>query len=164
MPIAIPKAIQLSHSAADAPPEDAPDANSLIAGVPGGVVGGVPGGVLGGLLGGSGVAVPPPPPPTTANPNAPLHIGGQVKAPIAISKPNPVYPRLALQARVEGDVKIDAVIDKDGNVVQAHAIDGPPMLIAAALEAVKQWKYQPTYLNGVPWPVELTLNVTFQLS
>ena len=64
----------------------------------------------------------------------------------------------------EGIVEIDAVIDKDGNVVQARAISGPGVLIPSALEDVKQWKYQLTYLNGVPWPVELTIYVTFSLS
>ena len=71
---------------------------------------------------------------------------------------------LALQARIEGDVEIDAVIDKDGNVVQERAMSGPPLLVSAAIEAVKHWKYQPTYLNGAPWPIELTINVTFSLS
>ena len=69
-----------------------------------------------------------------------------------------------MQARIEGDVQIDALIDKDGNVVQARAIGGPGVLIPVAPEAVKHRKYQPTYLNGVPWPIELTVHVTFSLS
>ena len=87
-----------------------------------------------------------------------------MKPPRELYKPPPRYPLLAVQARIEGDVQIDALIDKDGAVVQARAISGPGVLIPAALEAVKHWKGQPTYLNGVPWPIELTVHVTFSLS
>jgi periplasmic protein TonB len=163
MPIAIPKAIPV--------PSNAPEAASdLVAGVTGGVAGGVPGGQIGGVLSGivgsTGPVAPPPPPPVAEAlaPSGPLHVGGEVKAPRELYKPQPKYPLLAMQARIEGDVQIDAVIDKDGNVVQVRAISGPGLLIPAALEAVKHWKYEPTYLNGVPWPLELTVHVTFTLS
>ena len=73
------------------------------------------------------------------------------------------YPRLAKDARVQGVVDIDAVIDVHGNVVQARAMDGPGLLIDAALKAVSQWKYEPTYLNGQPYPVDLVIQVTFSL-
>jgi protein TonB len=162
MPMAVPKTVPVPSSAAEAPPD-------IIAGVPGGVRGGVPGGqvggVLGGILGGSGPSAPPPPPVAAAPvPSGPLHLGGEVKAPRELYKPPPKYPILAVQSRIEGVVEIDAVIDKDGNVVQERAMSGPGLLIPAALEAVKKWKYQPTYLNGVPWPLELTVRVTFSLS
>ena len=163
IPIAIPKAIPA--------PSNAPEAASdLVAGVTGGVAGGVPGGQIGGVLSGivgSTGPVAPPPPPLVAEapaPNGPLHVGGEVKPPRELYKPQPKYPLLALQSRIEGDVQIDALIDKDGNVVQARVISGPGVLIPAALEAVKHWKYEPTYLNGVPWPLELTVHVTFTLS
>jgi len=163
MPIAIPKKVEVLH---DAAPADADAALSAAAGVPGGVAGGVPGGVLGGLLGSIGPAAPPPPPPAPAAVASagPLHVGGEVKEPHPIFKPQPKYPVLALQGRIEGDVQIDAVIDKDGNVVQEKVMSGPPLLVSAAMDAVKHWKYQPTYLNGTPWPIELTINVTFSLS
>ncbi len=163
MPIAIPKKIPAPSAAPEA-------ASDIIAGVAGGVVGGVPGGQIGGLLGGivesAGPAVPPPPAPAAEAlvSSGPLHVGGEVKPPRELYKTPPKYPLLALQARIEGDVQIDALIDKDGNVVQARAISGPGVLIPAALDAVKHWKYQPTYLNGVPWPIELTVHVTFSLS
>lgn len=164
MPIAIPRKVQVLHDAASA---DA-DLDAAAAGVPGGVVGGVPGGVLGGVLGSMGTVAPPPPPsvpaPAAVASNGPLHIGGEVKSPRAIYTPQPKYPLLALQGRIEGDVEIDAVIDKDGSVVQEKVVSGPALLIGAAMDAVKHWKYQPTYLNGTPWPVELTINVTFSLS
>jgi protein TonB len=162
MPIAIPKSVPKpeENSAPQAPPD-------IVAGIPGGVLGGVPGGQVGGVLGGifgsTGSVAPPPPVPQTA-PTGPLHVGGEVKPPRLISKIPPEYPRLALQTRVQGDVTIDAVIDRGGNVVQAHALSGPPMLIEAALKAVSGWKYEPTYLNGQPYPLELTVHVTFALN
>jgi protein TonB len=162
MPITIPKAVPKpeENSAPEAPPD-------IVASIPGGVVGGVPGGQVGGVLGGilgSTDSVAPPPPPSQAAPTGPLHVGGDVKPPRLISKTPPEYPRLALQTRIQGDVTIDAVIDRAGNVVQAHALSGPPMLIEAALKAVSGWKYEPTYLNGQPYPLELTVHVTFSLN
>jgi len=155
---AVPKTISAPSDAAEA-------ASDIIAGVPGGVSGGQIGGVLGGILGGTGSSLPPPPPGAAAPvPDGPLHVGGDVKAPREIFKPPPKYPILALQAKIHGDVEIDAVIDKDGNVVQVRAINGPKLLIPAALECVKRWKYEPTYLNGVALPVELTVHVLFSIS
>jgi protein TonB len=158
MPTAVPKTIAAPSEAAEA-------ASDIIAGVPGGVSGGQIGGVLGGILGGTGSSLPPPPPGAAAPvPDGPLHVGGDVKAPREIFKPPPKYPILALQAKIHGDVEIDAVIDKDGNVVQVRVISGPKLLIPAALECVKRWKYEPTYLNGVALPVELTVHVLFSIS
>jgi len=165
-PVAVPKKVEKTLSAEEAPPD-------TIAGVPGGVVGGVPGGqlggVLGGLVGGMGSDVPAPPPaaaPVTkvASPSGPLRVGGDVKRPRAIFKPAPEYPLIAKSARIEGVVEIEAVIDEHGNVVQAHAMDGPAILFEAALKAVSQWKYEPTYLNGAPYPVDLMIEVSFHMS
>ena len=78
--------------------------------------------------------------------------------------PQPIYPSLARQARVEGDVVVEAVIDATGSVVEAKVISGHALLMSAALEAVRQWKYEPTYLNGEAVPVRLRVTVTFQLS
>jgi periplasmic protein TonB len=150
-PVSIPK---MTSAAAPAAAQAAPD---LSAGL-GGVAGGVPGGVLGGLLGGNGVSAPPPPTPAGM-----LHVGGQVQRPELVFNPEPEYPKQAKKAKIQGDVKIDAIVDKDGNVVQAHAISGPPVLVDAALKAVTQWKYQPTYLNGSPYPLELIVDVSFHL-
>jgi protein TonB len=165
MPVAVPKAVLMTHEAPAAPPE-------IVAGIPGGVEGGIPGGTAGGIFGGADFGAAPPPPvvappapaPVAATPTGPLQVGGDVKRPKILYRPEPEYPRLAKQARIQGDVEIDAVIDQAGNVVQAKVMDGPPMLVAAALQAVRTWKYEPTYLNGKPWPVELTLHVTFKLS
>lgn len=163
MPTAVPKNAPVVPSSAEPEP---------IAGIPGGVIGGVPGGQIGGVLGGLasgmglGVAPPPPPPPPASAPasSEPLRIGGQVKEPRAIYRPQPEYPLLARQSRVEGVVEIDAIIDEHGNVIHMRAVSGPGLLIQAALKAASKWKYEPTYLNGEPYPVAMTIHVTFQLS
>jgi protein TonB len=149
-----------------------PAAASTVDGVPGGVPGGQVGGVLGGILGGvPSVAPPPPPPPPPAEaaavqaPAAPaiLRVGGQVQAALAISAPPPVYPALAKTARISGAVKLDAVIGVDGHIENLKVMSGPPLLIEAAMNAVKQWTYRPTYLNGKPFKVETQIVVTFTL-
>jgi periplasmic protein TonB len=160
MPTAVPKTVHVPSS-----PEEAP--SDVLAGVPGvlgGVPGGVPGGVLGGILGSAGPSAPPPPPVAEASaPSEPLQVGGQVKPPRALSRPAPEYPILAKQARIQGVVEVDAVINTHGNIVQARAMSGPQVLFSAALKAVTGWKYEPTYLNGQAYPVELTVQVTFSL-
>ncbi len=146
-PKAIPKTVAM---VADAPPP---------LNVGGGTIGGIPdgdvGGVLGGTLGGSGVLPPPPP---AAPAQGVLRVGGDVKPPRLLSAVQPEYPAVARTARIQGQVVVDAVIDERGNVVKAHAVSGPGLLIPAALNAVEQWKYAPTYLNGVA--VSLAMNVT----
>lgn len=136
------------------------------AGAAGGVPGGVPGGQLGGVIGGiisdasRKASVAPPP---SVQRTAPLRVGGHVRPPRLITKVAPSYPPLARQTRVQGDVTVDAVIDSGGNVVEMQIISGHPLLLSAALEAVKQWKYEPTYLNDQPIPVQLIVVVTFRL-
>ncbi len=127
-------------------------------GVVGGVAGGVPGGVAGGVVG--GIPAPPPPPPP---PQAPVRVGGNVKAPERIKFVPPVYPQIAQSARVSGIVIIEATIGKDGSVTEAHVIRSIALLDQAALDAVKQWRYTPTTLNGVPVPVIMTVTVNFTL-
>jgi protein TonB len=135
----------------------APD---LSAGVMGGVPGGVAGGVLGGVLGGTG-AVPGPPAPV--NTPSIVRVGGNVKAPVLVQHVQPEYPVVAKAAHVQGTVVIDAVIDKTGKVVSEHAVSGPNLLVAAALDAVQQWKYQPTYLNGQAVDLAMEVTVSFNL-
>jgi protein TonB len=76
---------------------------------------------------------------------------------------NPVYPVLAKQARIQGVVMMEAVISKDGSVDGLHVISGHPFLSQAAIDAVKQWRYRPTMLNGEPVDVITTITVTFTL-
>jgi len=131
-------------------------------GVSGGVVGGVAGGVLGGIIGGvtdNAKMIAPPPPPERRI----VRVGGNVKPPVPISTPQPNYPAVARAAHIEGLVVIDAIIDEQGDVVQAKVVEGPPLLIAAALDAVAKWKYAPTYLNGQTVSIRTHIEVMFRL-
>jgi protein TonB len=76
---------------------------------------------------------------------------------------DPEYPELARQVHVSGTVVVEAVIDERGNVLQARVVSGHPLLVASALKAVLQWKYEPTSLNGQPVSVELQVQVHFNL-
>lgn len=76
----------------------------------------------------------------------------------------PAYPPLAKQARVQGVVTFEVVVAKDGTVQNIHLVSGPPLLVQAALEAVKQWVYRPTLWNGNPIEVMTTVDVHFTLS
>jgi periplasmic protein TonB len=81
-----------------------------------------------------------------------------------INKVVPVYPALAKQARIQGEVRLGAIIGKDGTIQQLRVISGHPLLVPAALEAVKQWRYAPTHLNGEPVEVQTEIDVSFALA
>ena len=132
-----------------------------------GVAGGVPGGVLGGIIGGVPSSAPPPPPPPVRldKPDGQMiQIGGSVMAGRILKQPRAVYPALAKKARIQGVVRLDVIIGKDGAVESIDVIDGHPLLRAAAIDAVKQWVYQPTTLNGAPVKVHTQVEVNFTLS
>jgi protein TonB len=135
----------------------------VVGGVPGGVAGGAVGGVLGGIIGSVPTAAPPPPPPPKAVPQR-IRVGGNVQAANLINQVKPVYPPLAKQARISGVVELSAVIGKDGRVQDLKVIKGHPLLVQAALDAVKGWVYRPTLLNGEPVEVSTTIDVNFTLS
>jgi protein TonB len=105
-----------------------------------------------------------PPAPTVAAQKAPVRVGGRVLPPKLLSAPDPIYPPLAKQAKIQGDVLIDAVIDVNGQVVEMQVLNGHPMLINAALEALRRWRYQPTILNEEPVPVQLVVTIRFRLN
>jgi protein TonB len=81
-----------------------------------------------------------------------------------VKKPVPAYPPLAKQARVQGTVKFTAIIGKDGAIQNLMLVSGHPLLVQAARDAVKQWLYQPTLLNGEPVEVVTEIDVNFALS
>jgi periplasmic protein TonB len=139
-----------------------PDVSAV--GVAGGVSGGVPGGQAGGVIGGIIGGVPgtnvPPPPPTPQR----IRVGGSVQQARLINRVTPSYPPLARQARVQGTVRLQAIIAKDGTIQQLEVISGHPLLVQAALDAVRQWRYQPTLLNNEPVEVVTTVDVVFTLS
>ena len=136
-------------------------------GVPGGVPGGIPGGQLGGVIGGilnstsNAAAVP-----KLAAPAAPkrIRISQGVTEGRLIQKIEPKYPPVALSARIQGQVLLAAVISKTGEIQNLMLVSGHPMLVPAAIAAVKQWRYRPYLLNGEPVEVETTITVNFQLS
>jgi protein TonB len=126
------------------------------------VAGGQLGGSLGGVFGGTGTSTPIPPPQQPAAKRI-VRVGSSLKAPRQTYSVQPEYPTLARQAHIWGVVVVNAVIDEHGNVVQARAVSGHPLLIPAALKAVLQWKYEPTLLNGTPVAVEMEVTVHFSL-
>ena len=141
----------------------APDfAGGVAGGVPGGVSGGSMGGVIGGVIG--GVMTSAPLAPKREGPKAPVRVGGRVKEPRLLQRVDPVYPALAKQTHLQGSVIIDAIIDEHGNIMEMKIVSGPPLLLQSALEAVRRWKYEPTYLNDEPVPVQLNVTVTFRLN
>ena len=94
----------------------------------------------------------------------PIRVGGNVQSAKLVRQPKPAYPPLARQARISGVVKFNAVIAKDGTIQNLTMISGHPLLVQAATEAVRQWVYQPTLLNGEPVEVITTIDVNFTLS
>ncbi len=138
------------------PPQDGLDLG-LDGGVPGGVEGGVPGGVVGGVVGGLPDAPAPAPGPQR------VRVGKDIRAPRKVRDVPPVYPNAARLSRLEGTVVVECVIDAHGRVQNAAVLRGVPLLDAAALEAVRQWVYAPSLLDGVPVEVVMTVTLTFQL-
>lgn len=134
------------------------------------VIGNGPGIVGGGDVFGPGVpqvAAPPPPPKPTKKEEpavSRLAIGGSVLAAQIINRVQPIYPPLARNARIEGVVQLHGVISRDGRIVSLRVLSGHPLLTRAALDAVSQWSYKPTYLNGQPIEVEAPIEVRFVLS
>jgi protein TonB len=107
------------------------------------------------------VGEPPAPPPPA--PMVPQRVGGMIRPPTKIVDVPPIYPPMAIAARVEGLVIIEAVIDTDGRVQSARVLRSHPLLDTAALTAVGQWSYTPSLLNGMPVPVIMTVTVAFKL-
>jgi protein TonB len=96
-------------------------------------------------------------------PAAPLPVGGDVKSAVLLSSTPPVYPSLARTQHVNGDVKIDALIDATGHVTTMKILSGPTLLHQSAMTALKQWRYQPATLNGNPVPMHLTVTLQFRI-
>jgi protein TonB len=93
---------------------------------------------------------------------APVRIGGQIRAPTKVKNVAPVYPAIARSSGVVGAVTIEATIGPDGKVMDAKVVRSVPLLDQAALDAVRQWEYTPTLLNGVPVPVVMTVTINFK--
>jgi protein TonB len=106
------------------------------------------------------ILAPPPPPPV---PQEPVRPGGKIREPQKVRHITPAYPAFALAARVQGVVIIEATLGVDGRVTNARVLRSIPLLDQAAIDAVRQWEFTPTLLNGVPVPVIMTVTVNFTL-
>ena len=153
-PTVIPKTIKIVKDQPEPPP-----ATGVVGGVPGGVVGGSMDGVMGGIIGNN----PPPPPPKAKAPSR-IQVGGQVEAAKLIFGPHPEYPQLAKMARIQGVVKLQALIGKDGTIRDLKVISGHPLLVKSAIDSVSRWRYQPTLLNGEAVEVATEIDVNFTLA
>jgi periplasmic protein TonB len=162
-----PRAIQIVDD-----PIDFATGPGVPGGVTGGVENGVPGGLVSSILSATSTIVPPipiaqpaPKAPIAVMPPVPPRVrGGVVKMASPIHRVEPPYPPLAKQAHVSGTVEIEAVIGVDGRLREIHVKNGHPLLVKAATDAVKQWIYEPTLLNGVPVEVVGVILVTFRLN
>ena len=117
--------------------------------------------IIGGGIGQIAIDTAPPAPPVPAGP---LVVGGKIKPPARTKYVAPHYPDIALRARIQGVVMLEAVIGADGRVEQARVLRPQPFFEEAALAAVKEWEYTPTLLNGQPTAVIMTVTVQFKLS
>jgi protein TonB len=104
------------------------------------------------------LTTPPPPPPP---PPQRIRQGGNVQQAMLLSQVKPIYPPDAKEARIQGVVVLEAVVSKEGDVQSVNVISGHPLLQQAAIDAVSQWKYKPTLLNGQPVEVVTTITVNF---
>jgi protein TonB len=114
---------------------------------------------LPGISGPNAASIPAP----TMQPEGPVKVGGNVKAPKLINSVAPIYPPPARSSGVQGDVIVETTIDKTGKVVKMHVVSGPLMLRESALDSLKRWKYEPSSLNGEPVEVQMQITIKFRL-
>jgi protein TonB len=155
-PTKIPKKVEIIKEEEAPPP--VMSAAGVVGGVPGGVPGGQMGGVIGGIISSTPVAVP-----KVATPQR-VRVSQGVSQGLLVHRVQPMYPPLARQARIQGTVILQAEISKDGTIENLRLISGHPMLAPSAIEAVKQWRYKPYFLNGEPVAVETQITVNFTLA
>ena len=159
-PTRIPEKVQMIREEEAPPPM--PGAGGVVGGVPGGIPGGQLGGVIGGIVNStSNLAYLP-----KLQPVVPqrVRISQGVTSGLLIHKVEPPYPAIARAARIQGNVVLKAIIDKEGAIQDLQLVSGHPMLVPAAIEAVRQWRYRPYLLNGQPVEVETTITVIFTLT
>jgi len=130
-----------------------------------GTLPGLEGGVIAEFVSQTQVVPPPPPAPAAVPepPAGPVAVSSGVQAAKIIKRVLPIYPHLARTAEISGAVQLQAIIAADGSIAELNVISGHPMLIAAAVDAVKQWRYRPTVLSGKPVPVNTQIEVNFTL-
>jgi protein TonB len=167
VPTELPRSIPPPDT--DAPVIDKTLVNSINLGLPGGVPGGSALGIVGGIVG-KQLPLPPLPKPVDVPPPnlakasmEPIFVGGDIQAAKLIYKKPATYPHLAAKMRVSGVVLLQITVDEEGKVSDIKVISGHPLLAPAAVDAVRYWKYSPTFLNGQPVQVIADVEVTFAL-
>lgn len=155
VPSKIPQRVEMASAQEAAA---APSVGGVVGGMPGGVAGGQVGGVVGGVLNAAPSSAPAMAAPKRVN------VSQGVAQGLLVHKVVPQYPPSAREARVQGNVVLNALISKDGTIANVQVISGPGQLTDAAVQAVKQWRYKPYYLNGQPVEVQTTINVNFSLT
>lgn len=156
-PSKIPKTVKMIKEE-EAPP---PPAMGVAGGVVGGVPGGQPGGVIGSLISTANRTSTAAPKPSEIPKR--LVVSQGVSLGMLQSQVEPVYPMIARRARVQGRVTLHAIISAHGGIESLQVVDGHPMLVSAAIDAVKQWRYKPYMLDGQPVEVETTVFVNFHI-
>jgi TonB family protein len=124
---------------------------------PGGLADSAPGSAF-------GLPEMPPPPPVPQPRTPPIRLHSGIKPPARLVSVPPAYPAMARLAHQEGIVIIEATIDEQGNVTETHILRSIPLLDESAVAAVRQWKFSPTLLNGVPVSIVMTVTVNFKLT
>jgi periplasmic protein TonB len=159
-PTKIPQKVEMIKEEEAPPP--IPGGGGVVGGVPGGIPGGQLGGVIGGIVSSASSLQYVP----KLQPVIPqrIRISQGITSGLLIHKVEPSYPVLAKSARIQGDVILRAIIDREGNIQDLQLVSGHPLLVPAAIGAVKQWRYRPYLLNGQPVEVETTITVIFQLT
>jgi protein TonB len=163
-PVTAPTTVpQVATVPMEAPAGIAEEKEAPVSAVPP-VPGGLPGVGIGSTLlvpmGGASISIASPPAPA---PQEPRRVGGDIKPPERTIYKAPQYPPAAQAARIEGTVTLEAIIDAEGVVQNVKVLGSVPLLDRAAVEAVQQWRYTPTRLNGVAIPIIMTVRVTFTL-
>lgn len=162
-PPVIPTGVRIITERPEPPRGDGPEVG-VIGGDPNALPGGRGDAVINTLLTQNPPPPPPPPPVVRApRPQERIRVGSGVIAAQLIYQPKPAYPPLAIMAHVQGTVVLQAVLSTAGTVEDLKVISGHPLLVGAALDAVKTWRYQPTLLNGEPVEVLTEIDVNFKL-
>ncbi len=107
---------------------------------------------------------PPPPPPAPPRPRDPVRVGGLIQPPMRLVYVDPIYPPIALSARREGLVILEALIAEDGTIRDVRVLRPEPLFEQAAITAVRHWRFSPTLLNGERVPIVMTVTVAFSLT
>jgi protein TonB len=158
-PSKIPQTVQMIKE--DTAPPPLVSGGGVVGGVPGGIPGGQLGGAIGGIISSTATASAP----KLAVPEPPkrIRVSQGVTRGLRVFSPEPNYPKIAQSARIQGEVVLAAIISKSGDIQNLTVISGHPLLVPAALEAVRQWRFRPFLLNGEAIEVETTIDVTFKL-